>query len=108
MPKKVQSFGTADVKCKSNNPTHPVNGPGRIGKKAPIKPKQIQRNPKKSKSMSINLVIARIKIIRGNLFLRLLRHTSLSTDRQARNDDLYCTTKIQKVCYYSFCPFLTK
>ena len=68
MPKKVQSFGTADVKCNNNSPTQPVKGPGKMGKNAPMIPKQIKMNPKKSNIMSINHVIARIKKIRGNFF----------------------------------------
>ena len=57
MPKKVQSFGTADVKCKSNRPSQPVKGPGKMGKNAPMIPKIMQINPRKSKRMSIDFLL---------------------------------------------------
>lgn len=45
--KKFQSVGMSFVNCRSNKPSHPAGGPGTMGKKAPIIPKIMKKNPKR-------------------------------------------------------------
>jgi len=48
-------MGITFVKCRSNNPIHPINGPGRTGKKEPAIPIRVNIKPRISKKASIVL-----------------------------------------------------
>ena len=51
--KKDQFIGTAFVRCKIKSPTQLVRGPGKMGKKLPIKPRTMKRKDIAIKKKSI-------------------------------------------------------
>lgn len=53
MPKNVQESSTAFVKCNTNKPNHPVNGPGNTGKKEPIRPNIVRKKPSITNNISM-------------------------------------------------------
>ncbi len=52
--KNILFIGIASVIWRIHKPNQPVSGPGRIGKKEPIIPKQEKRKAMNSKNESIN------------------------------------------------------
>ena len=54
IPKKDQVNSTAFVRCSSNKPSHPVNGPGKTGIKEPISPKPARQKPSITKNISMS------------------------------------------------------
>jgi hypothetical protein len=81
-PRKVQSIGITFVKCKIIKPSQLVSGPGKMGKKEPIIPKQTKKKPSNSKKISIvNFIIRRKNktVVTINSIRTLVKNTNKSS-----------------------------
>src|SRR5680860_1169108 len=65
MPKNVQFWGMASVRCNSKSPTQLIGGPGSKGRKLPSMPTSMRTNPIISNAISIIKFLSKIHL-KGN------------------------------------------